>query len=124
MGHTAREDKEEWPMAEILSIRQLQNGCKQYYVHFLEYNKRLDEWVSEDRLNFSHVEPPKPKDNDSKTSNFNNTPKRSTSASAAASRPSTPPGMLWYNLVEYHLPPHLLTAPQLQHLQVWYGMVR
>ena len=94
MGHTAREDKEEWPMAEILSIRQLQNGCKQYYVHFLEYNKRLDEWVSEDRLNFSHVEPPKPKDNDSKTSsNLNNTPKRSASASAAASRPSTPPGV-------------------------------
>jgi len=94
MGHTAREDKEEWPMAEILSIRQLQNGCKQYYVHFLEYNKRLDEWVSEDRLNFSHVEPPKPKDNDSKTSNLNSTPKRSASASAAASRPSTPPGIL------------------------------
>ena len=93
MGHTAREDKEEWPMAEILSIRQLQNGCKQYYVHFLEYNKRLDEWVSEDRLNFSHVEPPKPKDNDSKTSNLNSTPKRSASASAAASRPSTPPGV-------------------------------
>ena len=96
MGHTAREDKEEWPMAEILSIRQLQNGCKQYYVHFLDYNKRLDEWVSEDRLNFSHVEPPKPKDNDSKTSNLNSTPKRSASASAAPSRPSTPPGMCQY----------------------------
>ena len=95
MRHTAREDKEEWPMAEILSIRQLQNGGKQYYVHFLEYNKRLDEWVSEDRLNFSHVEPPKPKENDSK--NNMNTPKRSASASAAPSRPSTPPGILESN---------------------------
>ena len=71
-------------------IRQLQNGGKQYYVHFLEYNKRLDEWVSEDRLNFSNVEPPKPKDNETK--NNMNTPKRSASASAAPSRPSTPPG--------------------------------
>merc|ERR1712156_894965 len=79
-------------MAEILSIRQLQNGGKQYYVHFLEYNKRLDEWVSEDRLNFSNVEPPKPKDNETK--NNMNTPKRSASASAAPSRPSTPPGIL------------------------------
>ena len=95
MRHTAREDKEEWPMAEILSIRQLQNGGKQYYVHFLEYNKRLDEWVSEDRLNFSHVEPPKPKENESK--NNMNTPKRSASASAAPSRPSTPPGILESN---------------------------
>ena len=45
MHHTAREDREEWPMAEIISIRHLHDGTKQYYVHFLEYNKRLDEWV-------------------------------------------------------------------------------
>ena len=46
--------------------------------------------MTEDRLNFSHVEPPKPKDSD-KTMN---TPKRSASASAAPSRPSTPPATL------------------------------
>ena len=79
---------EEWPLAEILSIRQLNDGSKQFYVHFLEYNKRLDEWVTEDRLNLSHVEPPKPKDQDKTNVN---TPKRSASASAAPSRPSTPP---------------------------------
>ena len=90
MRSTSATDAEEWPLAEILSIRQLNDGSKQYYVHFLEYNKRLDEWVTEDRLNFSHVEPPKPKDSD-KTMN---TPKRSASASAAPSRPSTPPAAL------------------------------
>ena len=83
-----QEDGEEWPLAEILSIRHLQDGSKQYYVHFIEYNKRLDEWVTEDRLNFSHIEPPKPKDQDKTNVN---TPKRSISASAASSRPSTPP---------------------------------
>ena len=91
MGHTARDDGGDWPLAEILSIRQLPSGSKQYYVHFIEYNKRLDEWVSEDRLNFSHIEPPKPKEQDK--TNLN-TPKRSVSASAASSRPSTPPAIL------------------------------
>ena len=42
-------ETEEWPMAEILSIRTVDN-VNQYYVHFVDYNKRLDEWVDEDRL--------------------------------------------------------------------------
>ncbi len=92
MSHTALGDKNEWPIAEILSIRQLHDGSRQYYVHFLEYNKRLDEWVTDDRMNFGQLEPPKPKDSDSKT--CLNTPKRSASASAAPSRPSTPPAVL------------------------------
>lgn len=98
MHHTAREDKTEWPLAEILSIRHLVDGSKQYYVHFLEYNKRLDEWVTEDRMNFSSVEPPKPKENESKTNL--NTPKRSASASAAPSRPTTPPAILESNAAD------------------------
>ena len=48
---------DQWPMAEILSIRQT-NGSNQYYVHFVDYNKRLDEWVTEDRLDTRKVEPP------------------------------------------------------------------
>ena len=43
-------EAEEWPMAEILSIRTIDGGVNQYYVHFVDYNKRLDEWVNEDRL--------------------------------------------------------------------------
>ena len=50
-------DTEEWPMAEILSIRTI-DGINQYYVHFVDYNKRLDEWVNEDRLDTRKVEPP------------------------------------------------------------------
>ena len=100
MRHTTREDGEEWPLAEILSIRHLPEGSKQYYVHFIEYNKRLDEWVTEDRLNFSHIEPPKPKDQDKTNVN---TPKRSVSASAASSRPSTPPATTESGIFEFFL---------------------
>ena len=51
-------EAEEWPMAEILSIRTIDGGVNQYYVHFVDYNKRLDEWVNEDRLDTRKVEPP------------------------------------------------------------------
>jgi hypothetical protein len=30
----------------------------QYYVHYVDYNKRLDEWVTEDRLDTRKIEPP------------------------------------------------------------------
>lgn len=32
---------------------------KRYYVHYVEWNKRLDEWVDADRIDFSKVTPPK-----------------------------------------------------------------
>ena len=28
----------------------------QYYVHYVDYNKRLDEWVTEDRLDTRKIE--------------------------------------------------------------------
>ena len=33
-------------------------GVFQYYVHYVDYNKRLDEWVTEDRLDTRKIEPP------------------------------------------------------------------
>ncbi len=33
-------------------------GVVQYYVHYVDYNKRLDEWVTEDRLDTRKIEPP------------------------------------------------------------------
>lgn len=33
-----------------------------YYVHYVDYNKRLDEWVTEDRLDTRKIEPPQGKD--------------------------------------------------------------
>ena len=44
------EHKVEWTPAEILSIRKNSNGENQYYVHYVDFNKRLDEWVTRSRL--------------------------------------------------------------------------
>ena len=82
-------DSEEWPKAEVLSIRNL-DGINQYYVHFVDFNKRLDEWVTEDRLDTRRIEPPTLKDD--KTTGIS-TPLRRTvsmSTSAVTSRPPSP----------------------------------
>ncbi|KAI7904511.1 acyl-CoA N-acyltransferase [Cokeromyces recurvatus] len=49
-----KEGESEFRKAEILSLRQtLQNQQPEFYVHYIEFNKRLDEWVSIDRLDFT-----------------------------------------------------------------------
>lgn len=70
-----------WRDAEVLAIRLANNGGRgsggstgderagavamhEFYVHYVNFNKRLDEWVPEDRVNLStvlvpKVEPPK-----------------------------------------------------------------
>ncbi|KAJ3061662.1 Histone acetyltransferase [Podochytrium sp. JEL0797] len=45
----------QWHRAEVLSIRG--NGVA-YYVHLDGYNKRLDEWVKRDRIDFASVQLP------------------------------------------------------------------
>ncbi|KIW86123.1 hypothetical protein Z517_01517 [Fonsecaea pedrosoi CBS 271.37] len=46
--------------AEILSIKQ-RNGALTFYVHYVEFNKRLDEWVTAERIDLSQeVEWPVP----------------------------------------------------------------
>jgi len=90
-------NSEEWPKAEVISIRQTK-GVLQYYVHYVDYNKRLDEWVPDDRLDTRKIEPPQGKDdkshvNTSATTGLN-TPKKIASntlpVSASASRPPSP----------------------------------
>merc|ERR1719507_2412720 len=57
----------------------------QYYVHYVDYNKRLDEWVTEDRLDTRKIEPPQGKEEKEKhatgatTTGFC-TPKKTTAA--------------------------------------------
>lgn len=47
-------------LAEILMTR-MRKGAIEFYVHYENYNKRLDEWVKEDRLDLDQpVELPKP----------------------------------------------------------------
>ena len=56
-------EENQYRKAEILSIRHAEQIEKaEYYVHYLEFNKRLDEWVPLSRLDLTkEVEYPKPK---------------------------------------------------------------
>ncbi|KAG1497600.1 hypothetical protein G6F47_000822 [Rhizopus delemar] len=47
-----KEDSE-FRKAEVLSSREVQGNRLEYYVHYVEFNKRLDEWVSLKRLDLS-----------------------------------------------------------------------
>lgn len=72
--------------AEIILARETNKkpSTMEYYVHYVEFNKRLDEWVPLSRLDFSKgVEFPKPVVKKQKKNNHLDT-------SAATSRASTP----------------------------------
>ncbi|CAF0946939.1 unnamed protein product [Adineta ricciae] len=43
--------------AEIVSIREI-NGVHEFYIHYVNYNRRLDEWVTVDRMNLKELTPP------------------------------------------------------------------
>ncbi|ESO09071.1 hypothetical protein HELRODRAFT_156566 [Helobdella robusta] len=45
----------DWHYAEILSKKE-QGGTTLYYVHFEDFNKRLDDWISTDRMDLSRIE--------------------------------------------------------------------
>ncbi|KAL4622962.1 histone acetyltransferase KAT5 isoform X1 [Arapaima gigas] len=53
-----QENEDEWPLAEILSVKETA-GRKLYYVHYIDFNKRLDEWVTPDRLDLKKLQFPK-----------------------------------------------------------------
>jgi histone acetyltransferase HTATIP len=84
-----RDQIDNWPKAEILSIRSM-DGVNQYYVHFVDYNKRLDEWVKEDRLDTRRIEPPSFREE--KATGINTPIRRNVSLapSVATSRPTSP----------------------------------
>uniref|UniRef100_A0A672LJY1 Histone acetyltransferase KAT5 n=1 Tax=Sinocyclocheilus grahami TaxID=75366 RepID=A0A672LJY1_SINGR len=71
------EHEDEWPLAEILSVKDI-SGKKLYYVHYIDFNKRLDEWVTPDRLDIKKLQFPK---KEAKTPMKNGLP---------GSRPSSP----------------------------------
>ncbi|XP_072753936.1 histone acetyltransferase Tip60 [Anoplolepis gracilipes] len=48
----------DWPLAEIISVKDVQ-GVKCYYVHYVDFNKRLDEWVMEASLDTRKVQYPR-----------------------------------------------------------------
>ncbi|KEY81203.1 histone acetyltransferase Esa1 [Aspergillus fumigatus] len=58
--------------AEILSIRQRKDGPS-FYVHYVDFNKRLDEWIDASRLDLSHeVEWPQPEKPEKKKTGVGN----------------------------------------------------
>lgn len=80
---------DEWPKAEVLSIRTV-GDLTQYYVHFVDYNKRLDEWVTEDRLDTRRIEQPTVK-SDERQGSCMDTPRKSMPPTAPVSRPTSRP---------------------------------
>ncbi|CAL8117193.1 unnamed protein product [Orchesella dallaii] len=79
-----------WEMAEILHIRELDEYTRAYYVHYIGFNKRLDEWVlDENRLNLAKVLHP-PKGGESATP---------VAIAASSAPPPTPPKKRKHNIV-------------------------
>ncbi|XP_022067958.1 histone acetyltransferase KAT5 isoform X5 [Acanthochromis polyacanthus] len=72
-----QEHEDEWPLAEILSVKEV-SSRKLFYVHYIDFNKRLDEWVTGDRLDMKKLQFPK---KEAKTPTKNGLP---------GSRPSSP----------------------------------
>jgi len=48
----------DWHLAEVLSIKEINAGSRIYYIHYDDWNKRLDEWVTEDRMDISKLQMP------------------------------------------------------------------
>uniref|UniRef100_A0A8V5GQN4 Histone acetyltransferase KAT5 n=1 Tax=Melopsittacus undulatus TaxID=13146 RepID=A0A8V5GQN4_MELUD len=53
-----QDNEDEWPLAEILSVKDI-SGRKLFYVHYIDFNKRLDEWVTQERLDLQRVQGPR-----------------------------------------------------------------
>lgn len=65
-------DEKTYQRAEILMIRSSENPDQNlYYVHYIGFNKRLDEWVTNNRLKLDDVEFPKPTKTSKKKANSN-----------------------------------------------------
>lgn len=73
--YVSKED--EYRLAEILSVH-LKKGRKVLYVHYQDFNKRLDEWVETDRIDYRRrMELPKP-----------STPKKESTSKAKLKKPA------------------------------------
>ncbi|XP_037073245.1 LOW QUALITY PROTEIN: histone acetyltransferase Tip60-like [Pollicipes pollicipes] len=85
---------DEWPLAEIVSTKE-EDGRQRFYVHYIDYNKRLDEWVTEERLDLRRIQFPR-KDRDAPTTTTQgtttglNTPKKKEPSSTLPSRSGSP----------------------------------
>jgi len=47
---------DQYHKCEIYDRRETESGTYEYYVHYHEYNRRLDEWVDDSKFDFSRIE--------------------------------------------------------------------
>ncbi|KAL4917502.1 hypothetical protein BDW62DRAFT_211193 [Aspergillus aurantiobrunneus] len=81
--------------AEILSVKHRKDGLA-FYVHYVDFNKRLDEWIASSRLDLSQeVEWPQPeKPEKKKTGPTNKAPSKNKRARAGSRDVSATPDLL------------------------------
>lgn len=48
----------EFHVCEVIEKRTTDSGTHEYYVHYIEFNRRLDEWVTPDQFDWAHYEKP------------------------------------------------------------------
>lgn len=75
---------DDWPLAEIISIKEIR-GQRGYYVHYVDFNKRLDEWVGESWLDTRKVQFPR---RDGVSTGGTTTPKKTHIGSGGGVMPS------------------------------------
>ncbi|XP_030024868.2 histone acetyltransferase Tip60 isoform X3 [Manduca sexta] len=75
---------DDWPLAEIISIKEI-HGQRGYYVHYVDFNKRLDEWVGESWLDTRKVQFPR---RDGTATGGTTTPKKTHIGSGGGVMPS------------------------------------
>ncbi|XP_047738495.1 histone acetyltransferase KAT5 isoform X2 [Hyalella azteca] len=81
---------QEWPLAEVISIAE-KDHQKMFYIHYIDYNKRLDEWVDESRLDLRKIQyPRRDLGAPSNTGGFNTPKKLQVSSGGTVSRPASP----------------------------------
>ncbi|KAM9728804.1 histone acetyltransferase KAT5-like isoform 2-T2 [Menidia menidia] len=100
-----QEHEDEWPLAEILSVKEV-SGRKLYYVHYIDFNKRLDEWVTGDRLDMKKLQFPK---KEAKTPTKNG---------LSGSRPSSPEREVVSERTETQIPDPTLPKKQRKSLDL------
>ncbi|XP_018796952.1 PREDICTED: histone acetyltransferase Tip60 isoform X1 [Bactrocera latifrons] len=81
---------EDWPLAEVVSIKD-HDGKRQFYVHYVDFNKRLDEWVTEEDVDTRKVQFPRRDGTQTGASTGVTTPKKHhSSVPGSVSRPTSP----------------------------------
>ncbi|CAF1665025.1 unnamed protein product, partial [Adineta ricciae] len=62
------DEQKAFVLAEIVSIRE-HGGVREFYIHYINYNRRLDEWVRVDRMNLKELAQPSSSSSSSTSSN-------------------------------------------------------